>query len=195
MAATSPEPLELEQDATSTTTSRADASRTGTIRVRTGGMSARRSLLAGLWPAAAAVVAGCVVAGLLLSASLRTEFPLFSEASAERGRDCTAIRSARHALDETLQARLPMAAPDVESARAIRSAVTAFDARTQDIATPAVESALSPVRGALDRLSDSIQVYAAAPAQASTDSARAAVEDALTGVAESWQGAIARVCS
>ncbi|ANF31394.1 hypothetical protein A0130_06685 [Leifsonia xyli] len=142
-------------------------------------MSTRRSLLAALWPGAAAIVTGCVVAGLLLSASLRTEFPLFSEASAERGRDCTTIRSARHALEATLQARLPMPAPDVESARAIRSAVTAFDARTQDIATPAVESALNPVRGALDTLSDSIQAYAAAPAGASADSARGAVEDAL----------------
>ncbi|MGH1549297.1 transporter [Leifsonia poae] len=195
MAATSPEPLELEQDATSTPASRATASRTETARVHTGGMSTRRSLLATVWPAAAALVAGCVVAGLLLSASLRTEFPLFSEASAERGRDCTTIRSARHALEATLQERLPMAAPDVESARAIRSAVTAFDARTQDIATPAVESALSPVRGALDRLSDSIQAYAAAPAGAYAGAARGTVEDALSGVSESWQGAIARVCS
>ena len=195
MAATSPEPLELEQDATSTASSRTSASRTAGVRVDPEGAPNRRTALAALWPAAVALLAGCVVAGLLLSASLRAEFPLFSEASAERGRDCTAITSARHALDATLQARLPMPVPDAESARAVRSAVTAFDARTQDIATPAVEEALNPVRGALDTLSDSIQAYAAAPSGSSADSARGAVEDALTGVATSWQGAIGRVCS
>ena len=158
-------------------------------------MSTRRPLLSALWPPAIALVAGCVVAGLLLSSSLRAEVPLFSEASAERGRDCTAIRSARHALDATLAARLPMPAPDAEAARTVRSAVTAFDARTQDIATPAVEAALNPVRGALDTLSDSIQAYAAAPDGPSAVSARRAVDDALSGVTESWQGAIARVCS
>jgi hypothetical protein len=154
-----------------------------------------RSPFAALWPVAAALIAGCVAAGLLLSLSLRVEFPLFSEASAERGRDCIAITSARHALDATLQARLPVRAPDAGAARAIRSAVTAFDARTQDIATPAVESALNPVRGALDTLSDSVQAYAAAPVGPPSGAAGEAVQDALARVDESWQGAIARVCS
>lgn len=138
-----------------------------------------------------ALTMGCVAAVLLLGSALRTEFPLFSEASAERGRDCIRIASAHHALDATLQARLPLTAPDAETARAVRSAVAAFDARTQDLATDSVASALGPVRGALSALSDGVQVAAAAPDAASDD----AIQHALAGVGDAWRGAIARVCS
>lgn len=145
-----------------------------------------------LWPLVAALVVGCVIAGLLLAASLRNEFPLYSEASAARGRDCTAITSARHALEATLQARLPMRAPDAEAARAIRSAIAAFDARTQDIATPAVDAALGLVRGRLDALSDSVQLFATAPGGSVADHA---VQQSLADVTKAWRGPIARVCS
>ena len=138
-----------------------------------------------------ALAAGCVVATLLLSVSVRAEFPLYSEASAERGRDCIAIRSARHALDATLEAHLPLRPGDADAARAIRSAVAAFDARTQDIATPAVETALGPVRGSLDTLADSVQGYAASAGASRTGGA---ADAAFAQVTESWKGAIARVC-
>lgn len=144
-----------------------------------------------LWSMLTALAAGCVVAVLLLSASARAEFPLYSEASAERGRDCIAIRSARHALDATLEEHLPLRLGDADAARAIRSAVAAFDARTQDIATPAVETALSPVRGSLDTLADSVQGYAASAGASRTGGA---ADAAFAQVTESWKGAIARVC-
>ncbi|MFP3466154.1 transporter [Leifsonia sp. SIMBA_070] len=149
------------------------------------------------WPALIGLAVGCVTAALLLGTAVRTEFPLFSEASAERGRDCAAIASARHALDATLQARLPLRAPDADSARAIRSAVAAFDARTQDLATDSVVAALDPVRGSLDALSDSVSVYAAVPPApgSASSSADNAVENASAAVRTAWQGAIARVCS
>jgi hypothetical protein len=156
------------------------------------GQSTRRRTVSLLWPSVAALAVGSVVAALLLATSLRSEFPLYSEASAERGRDCTTIASARHALDTTLQAHVPLRAGDADAARSIRSAVAAFDARTQDLATPAVETALGPVRGGLDALSDSVQAYAAAPGASLADDA---VDAAFTRVTQAWKGSIARVCS
>ncbi|WP_431218618.1 transporter [Leifsonia xyli] len=167
------------------------ASRSRPSRVPIGEMSTRRRTTRALWPPLTAFALGCGLAVLLLAGALRTEFPLFSEASAERGRDCTAIASARHALDATLQARLPLRKPDAETARAVRSAVAAFDARTQDIATPAVDAALGPVRGELSSLADTVQLSATAPAAMGSG----AVDDALARVSESWKGAVARVCS
>jgi hypothetical protein len=145
--------------------------------------------------ALAGLVAGCVAAAVLLGAALSTEFPLFSEASAERGRDCTAIASARHALDAELQAHLPAPSLDAETARGIRSAVAAFEARTQDLATPSVVGALVPVRTQLDRLSDTVAASVGAPAAASAaTSAGETVTDAYAAAREAWGGAIARVC-
>lgn len=143
----------------------------------------------GLWSATIALTAGVVVAGMLLATSLRAEFPLFSEASAERGRDCTTIASARHALDATLQSRLPLRAGDAEAARAVGSAVAAFNARTQDLATPAVEAGLAEVRGRLAVLAQRVQAPASAP------KAVPGVDDALADLRDAWTGPIGRVCS
>ncbi|MGN7798049.1 transporter [Leifsonia sp. 22587] len=170
----------------------APASRNAGGRVLSREMTAR-SIARRLGPPLGALVAGCVAACLLLNAALGMEFPLFSEASAERGRDCTAIASARHALDATLQARLPLRAPDAEAAQAIRSAVAAFRARTEDLATDSVVTALGPVRGSLSALSDSVSAYAAAPSASMADDTM--VEQASDAVHQAWQGSIARVCA
>lgn len=191
MAPSLREPLELEQDESPAQPPTTVASRPRGSIVSIGDMTARW-IAPSLWPVLTALAAGIVVASLLLATSLRTEFPLFSEASAERGRDCTQIASARHALDAALQAHAPLRAQDADAARSIRSAVAAFDARTEDLATPAVATALGPVRGGLDALSGSVQAYAAAPGAFLADDA---VQHALTRVAQAWKGSIARVCS
>ncbi|WP_374009788.1 transporter [Leifsonia sp. LS-T14] len=185
------EPLELEQDESPVASVASAASRRRRPLVSDGGMRKPRTASA-VWPVLAALVAGSVVAVLILAASLRSEFPLYSEASAARGRDCATIASARHALDAALEAHLPLRAEDADAVRDIRSAVAAFAARTQDLATPAVDSALNPVRGGLDALSDSVLRYAASPYSTSAD---ATVDAAFQGVREAWKGSIARVCS
>ncbi|MGO4534507.1 transporter [Leifsonia sp. 2MCAF36] len=197
MAPSLPEPIELEQDespahpAASAPSSASAASRKRGSLVSIDEMTVRRTATR-FWPALTALGVGCVVATLILAAALQSEFPLFSEASAARGRDCTKIASARHALDAALGAHLPLRSRDADAARAIRSAVAAFDARTQDLATPAVQSALGPIRGGLHTLSDSVQAYAAAPSASLADDA---VEEANSQVTQAWRGAIARVCS
>lgn len=173
------EPLELEQDESHPQSVLSSVPR-------------RRRTASAVWPMLAALVAGSVVAVLILAASLRSEFPLYSEASAARGRDCATIASARHALDASLNAHLPLRAGDADTARAIGSAVAAFGARTQDLATPAVDAALQPVRGGLDALSDGVRTYTATP---HSSTSKQAVEAAFAGVAEAWKGSIARVCS
>jgi hypothetical protein len=185
------EPLDLEQDEPPALSPTLSEPRRPGSRTATGERTTTRPYRS-LWPVLTALAAGCVVAAVLLSATAHAEFPLYSEASAERGRDCSDIQSARHALDGTLEAHLPLRPGDADAARAIRSAVAAFDARTQDIATPAVETALGPVRGSLDALGDSVQGYAAA---AGTSRTGRAADAAFAQVTESWKGAIARVCN
>jgi len=184
-------PLELEQDESQEQSSRSPASRRRRSRVSQRDLVTPRTALA-FWPMLAALLAGSLVAALILAASLRSEFPLYSEASAARGRDCTKIASARHALDAALEAHLPLREQDADAARAIRSAVAAFAARTQDLATPAVGQALDPVRGGLDALTDGVRTYAAVPRTAAADDA---VDAAFTRVTEAWKGPIERVCS
>jgi len=144
------------------------------------------------WPVALALTSGLAVAGLLLAGALQGEFPLFSEASAERGRDCTTIASARHALEATLGAHLPLQPADGDAAREVVSAVAAFDARTSDIATPAVADGLVDVRTRLDALADRVRAVSVPGAAPNT---AAAVEDALASVRDAWKGPLGRVCS
>ncbi|MGO4300958.1 transporter [Leifsonia sp. RAF41] len=191
MASSLPEPVKLEQDASPAQPSASTASRSRASRASLDESTVRRTATR-LLPLGAALVAGCIVASLLLAVSLRTEFPLFSEASAARGRDCTTIASARHALDAALEAQLSLRVRDADAPRSIRSAIAAFGARTQDLATPSVETALSPVRRELNTLADSVQVSGATPDAPVAD---AAVDDAFARLAQAWQGPIARVCS
>ena len=145
-----------------------------------------------LWPGAAALMLGCIAAVAMLGVATASEFPLFSEASAERGRDCTTIRSARHALDAALDAHLAaLAAHPVEAGSAIQEAVTTFRAETSDIATDAVARALDPVDRRLDELQGTVdgQAFAGDPAAALAGANRAAAE-----VRDAWSGPLARVC-
>ncbi len=135
---------------------------------------------------------GCVAAVAMLGVAAASEFPLFSEASAERGRDCTTIRSARHALDAALDAHLAaLGAHPVEAGSAIQEAVTTFRADTSDIATDAVERALDPVDRRLDDLQGAVggHAFAGDPGAALADANRAAAD-----LRESWDGPLARVC-
>ncbi|SEI12747.1 MULTISPECIES: hypothetical protein [unclassified Leifsonia] len=146
-----------------------------------------------LWWWLGALALGCLAAILILATALHTEFPLFSEASAARGRDCATIRSARHALEPALELQLDaLAAHPVEAGSGIRHAVDAFRASTADIATPAVSGALSPVQGDLERLADAVDGAAMVddPVHA-VQSAR----DAMADLQDSWGGALARVCA
>lgn len=146
-----------------------------------------------LWWWLGALALGCLAAILILATALHTEFPLFSEASAARGRDCATIRSARHALEPALELHLDaLAAHPVEAGSGIRHAVDAFRASTADIATPAVSGALSPVQGDLERLADAVDGAAMVddPVHA-VQSAR----DAMADLQDSWGGALARVCA
>ena len=146
-----------------------------------------------VWWWLGALALGCLAAILILATALHTEFPLFSEASAARGRDCATIRSARHALEPALELRLDaLAAHPVEAGSGIRHAVDAFRASTADIATPAVSDALSPVDGDLERLADAVDGAAMVddPVHA-VQSAR----DAMADLQDSWGGALARVCA
>ena len=146
-----------------------------------------------VWWCLGALALGCLAAILILAMALHTEFPLFSEASAARGRDCATIRSARHALEPALELHLDaLAAHPVESGSGIRHAVDAFRASTADIATPAVSDALSPVDADLERLADAVDGAAMVddPAHA-VRSAREAMAD----LQDSWGGALARVCA
>ena len=145
-----------------------------------------------LWPGAAALALGCVAAVAALGVAAGSEFPLFSEASAERGRDCTTIRSARHALDAALDAHLPALGPHpVEAGSAIQGAVTSFRARTSDIATGAVARALDPVDHSLDELQDAVdgRAFARDPGAALADASTAAAR-----LREAWDGPLARLC-
>ncbi|MFF9565440.1 transporter [Leifsonia sp. NPDC014704] len=156
---------------------------------------ARRGVVAWvvrLWPGATALTFGCVAAIAMLGIAAGTEFPLFSEASAERGRDCTTIRSARHALDAALDAHLAaLGAHPVEAGSAIQDAVTRFRAETSDIATDAVARALDPVDRTLDELRGAVdgRTFARDPGAALAAANAAAVQ--LRG---SWDGPLARVC-
>jgi hypothetical protein len=139
-----------------------------------------------------ALGAGIAASILLLAGALHGEFPLFAEASAERGRDCTTVASARHALDAALESRLPLRTGDADGARAVRSAVAAFDARTSDLATASVAAGIGDVRSSLTTLLQRVQ-QAAAPGAA--PAAASGVEDAVSTVRDAWTGRIARVCS
>lgn len=145
-----------------------------------------------LWPGAAALTLGCVAAIAMLAIAAGSEFPLFSEASAERGRDCTAVRSARHALDAALDAHVAaLGAHPVEAGTAIQEAVTSFRAATSDIATDAVARALTPVDRSLEGLQGAVD------GEAFADDPRGALADANAAVAElrsGWSGPLARVC-
>lgn len=145
-----------------------------------------------LWPGAAALALGCAAAAALLAVAAGAEFPLFAEASAERGRDCTAIRSARHALDAELDAHLAaLGAHPVEAGSAIQEAVTAFRAATRDIATDAVERALDPVDRRLDELQGAVggEAFARDPG-----AALAGANAAAARLREAWAGPLDRVC-
>lgn len=146
-----------------------------------------------MWWPLGGLALGCLAAILILVMALHTEFPLFSEASAARGRDCATIRSARHALEPALQLHLgALTAHPVEAGSGIRHAVDTFRASTADIATPAVSDALSAVDGNLERLATAVDGAAMVddPGQAVRD-AHAAMAD----VEDSWGGALARVCA
>jgi len=153
---------------------------------------ARRSRALGLRSGALALSGGVVAATLLLSVALQSEFPLFAEASAARGRDCIVIASARHALDAALDARLPLRPADPDAARAVLSAIAAFQARTSDLATESVADGLADVRGSLSELAARVQ---AASVPGSQQGASDEVETALVSVRNAWRGTIARVCS
>ncbi|MDR6613927.1 transporter [Leifsonia sp. 1010] len=145
-----------------------------------------------LWPGATALTLGCVAAIAMLAVAAGTEFPLFSEASAERGRDCTTIRSARHALDAALDAHLAaLGAHPVEAGSAIQDAVTRFRAETSDIATDAVARALDPVDRTLDDLRGAVDGRALAR---DPGAALAAANGAAAELRGAWDGPLARVC-
>lgn len=148
--------------------------------------------MTGLRSGALALAGGVVAATLVLSVALQSEFPLFAEASAARGRDCIVIASARHALDAALDARLPLRPADPDGARAVLSAIAAFDARTSDLGTESAADGLADVRGSLSELAGRVQ---AASATGSQQAAADAVEEALGSVRHAWRGTIARVCS
>ncbi|MEN0083326.1 MAG: transporter [Leifsonia sp.] len=152
----------------------------------------RRAGAPALRSGALALAAGIVAATLVLSVALQSEFPLFAEASAARGRDCTVVASARHALDAALDARLPPRPADRDAARAVLSAIAAFDARTSDLATDSVADGLADVRGSLSELAGRVQ---AASVPGSQQAAADGVEAALGSVRHAWRGTIARVCS
>lgn len=146
-----------------------------------------------LWWWLGALALGCLAAILILAMALHTEFPLFSEASAARGRDCATIRSARHALEPALEFHLEaLAAHPVEAGSGIRHAVDAFRASTADIATPAVSDALSAVDGNLERLADAVD--GAAMVDDPAHAIRSAHE-AMADLEDSWGGALSRVCA
>ena len=152
----------------------------------------RRSRVSGLRSGALALSGGVVAATLVLSVALQSEFPLFAEASAARGRDCIAIASARHALDAALDARLPLRPADPDGARAVLSAIAAFQARTSDLATESASDGLAEVRGSLAELAGRVQ---AASLPGSRQAAADGVETALGSLRHAWRGTISRVCS
>ncbi|WP_285115862.1 transporter [Leifsonia sp. fls2-241-R2A-40a] len=151
------------------------------------------SLTARLWPALLALALGCAAAIAMLTVALNSEFPLFAEASAARGRDCATIRSARHALDPALQMHLAALAPHpVEAGTGIQDAVAAFESETSDIGTASVATALGEVDRRLDELATAVGGAALAqdPADAIATATRAQAD-----VQAAWEGAIARVCA
>jgi hypothetical protein len=170
------------------------ASGRGTRRVPSAAADAdvRRTGVPGLRSGMLALGVGVLAAVLLLSGALQTEFPLFAEASAARGRDCATVASARHALDAALEARLPLGAVDADDVRAVRSAIAAFDARTADLATGSVADGLVDVQQGLTELAQRVQ---AASVPGSSPKAAAAVEEAMATVRHAWKGSIARVCA
>lgn len=159
---------------------------------RAGVLGAQRSAVPGLRSGILALAGGITAAALLLSGALHAEYPLFAEASAARGRDCSAIASARHALDAALEAGLPIRPADADDAREVRSSIATFDARTSDLVTPSVAVGLADVRGRLSELAGRVQ---AASAPGAPPEAAAGVETALAALRHAWKGRIARVCS
>jgi len=146
-----------------------------------------------LWPVLTALALGCLAAVVILALALQTEFPLFSEASAARGRDCATIRSARHALDRQLELELvAVSAHPIEAGQGVQDAVAGFHAATRDLGTPSVARALGDVDRRLDALTS--VVNGTGTDSAGTDTA-AEVARANGEVQVSWEGAIARVCS
>lgn len=146
-----------------------------------------------LWPAFAALALGCLAAIVILSIALQSEFPLFSEASAARGRDCATIRSARNVLDRELEWQLAaVSAHPVEASQSVQDAVAAFRVETRDLETASVATALGEVDRRLDALTSAVDGTGtdAAGTDAATEATRADRE-----LQVAWQGAIARVCS
>jgi hypothetical protein len=151
------------------------------------------------WHVAVAVAAGLAVAALILVAALSARPALFSEASAERGRDCATVASARHGLEAGVEAALRAdTAPSAQTVTLIHAATNRFRAATDDLATKAVVDAMTPIHVRVDGLDAAVAPVSTPAADLDPEAVRESTATRVRLAADDlrlqWDGRLGQIC-